>query len=581
MPREVGREGQVAARAVEPKDRGAHRSGSKVDPWCRPMSRFTASNIANLMRIGSADPTQRLINVERELVARGGLGKLISLAWPQLEGGSKPFVRGWHIDAICEHLTAVSNGDIKRLAISMPPRHMKSLTVSVLWLAWDWIDHPWRQFLFASYAQSLAFRDSVKTRRLITSPWYQQRWGNRFKLTGDQNTKSRFENNKNGHRLSTSVGGATTGEGGDIVIVDDAHNVRGVESEKTRTSTLEWWDEALSSRLNNPKTGAYVLVQQRVHENDLMGHVLKQNVVEPWTTLCLPAEFEPDHPQRWFRDPRKELGELLWPAQMGRREVDDLKQRLGPYATAAQLQQRPSPRSGGVFKRSWFPGPYIKVAPGDTQWVRAWDFAGTEAKMIKADPDYTASALVGWSTSAQCWFIGHVERFREEAHVVEQRVKQRAEQDGTSVQIQLAQDPGQAGKGQAQNYLRLLGRFSASATPVTGDKMARALSWAGKAGNGLVRIVEGEWNKAFLDELTSFPTGAHDDQVDAVSSAFDKLVNNTYGLIDYYEQQLRAKGVDTSTIQTSLQREEQAVEAARQVREKIEEEQAAIMRCWR
>jgi hypothetical protein len=224
--------------------------------------------------------------------------------------------------------------------------------VSVAWLAWDWIDHPWRQFLFASYAQSLAFRDSVKTRRLISSPFYRARWGDRFALTDDQNTKSRFENDKTGYRLCTSVGGATTGEGGDIIIVDDAHNVRAAESERTRTSTVDWWDEALSSRMNDPKTGAFVLVQQRVHENDLTGHVLKHGSVEPWTVLCLPAEFEPDHPQRWFRDPRKELGDLLWPERMGRHVVDDLKLRLGPYATAAQLQQRLSPRTGGIFKHS-------------------------------------------------------------------------------------------------------------------------------------------------------------------------------------------------------------------------------------
>jgi predicted phage terminase large subunit-like protein len=523
------------------------------------------------------DPDRWIIELDRYLVARDGLSEFIPRAWPILEGPSKQYISGWHIDAICEHLSAVSGGEIKRLAISMPPRHMKSLSVSVSWLAWDWISNPWRQFLFASYAQSLAFRDSVKTRRLINSPWYRERWGDRFALSGDQNTKSRFENDKSGHRLSTSVGGGTTGEGGDIIVVDDCHNVMAAESEKTRNKALDWWDEALSSRLNNQKTGAYVLVQQRVHENDLMGHVLRQEAVEGWTVLCLPAEYEPDHPQRWFRDPRKELGELLWPARMGRRQVDDLKQRLGPYATAAQLQQRPSPRAGGIFKRTWFPRPYLKVAPADTTWVRAWDFAGTEAKMIKADPDWTASALIGWSPSLAHWIIGHVEQFREEAHVVERMVVERAAMDGTAVQIQLAQDPGQSGKGQAQNYLRLLGRYSVTATPVTGDKMARALTWAGKAGGGLVLMVEGDWNKAFLDELTSFPTGAHDDQVDAVSSGFDKILNNTFGLLDYYEQQLRAAGKDPATIRTPLQQiEDSAAAAIKKAEMETESELAAL-----
>ena len=130
-------------------------------------------------------------------MTQDGLRGLIPLAWPILEGAAKPFIGNWHIDAICEHLSAVSNGEIRRLAISMPPRHMKSLSVSVLWLAWDWIDHPWRQFLFASYAQSLAFRDAVKARRLISSPWYRARWGDRFMLTGDQNTKSPLREQQN------------------------------------------------------------------------------------------------------------------------------------------------------------------------------------------------------------------------------------------------------------------------------------------------------------------------------------------------------------------------------------------------
>jgi hypothetical protein len=130
--------------------------------------------------------------------------------------------------------------------------------------------------------------------------------------------------------------------------------------------------------------------------------------------------------------------------------------------------------------------------------------------------------------------------------------------------------------------LRLLGKFSASASPVTGDKMARALTWAGKAGAGLVLLVEGDWNKAFLDELTSFPTGAHDDQVDAISSAFDKLLNNSFGLLDYYEQQLRARGIDPSTIKTPLQRlEEEAAENRRKAKEATEIDLEAMMRAMR
>lgn len=509
-------------------------------------------------------PDQALVELERHMVAVGGLRAFIPLAWHVIEGHESSYVPNWHIDATAEHLEAVSRGEIRRLAIMMPPRHMKSLSVAVMWPVWDWITRPWRRFLFASYAQNLSTRDSVKCRRIVQSPWFRQRWGQAFKLVGDQNTKTRFENDKNGYRLATSVDGQLTGEGGDFIVVDDANNVRQAESEATRLATNSWWDEALSTRLNSPRDGAYVLMQQRVHENDLMGHVLTKESAVPWRILCLPAEYEPDHPQRWFRDPRKEVGELLWPARLGREEVNALKADLGPYGASAQLQQRPAPREGGIFKRSWFPT--IRVAPADTVWVRGWDFAATEAKLIKADPDWTAWAKVGWSRSLQKWIIGHVGRCREEPHIVERKLVEVAEADGPGIQIQLPQDPGQAGKAQAKNLLTRLAKYTAYADPVTGDKMSRALAWAGKAGAGMVALVEGDWNKPFLDELTGFPTASHDDQVDAVSSAFDRLVNSTFGIVDWYAQQLARHGVDPGALKTPAQQqaEDQAKAAAKE-----------------
>ena len=153
---------------------------------------------------------------------------------------------------------------------------MKSLTCSVAFPCWTWIHQPNKQFLFASYAQSLSTRDSVKCRRLLTSKWYQDNWGNNFHLTGDQNQKQRFENNHNGHRIATSVGGGLTGEGGDIIVIDDPHNVKQAESELVRQDVLEWWDTAVPSRLNDPRTGAFVIIMQRVHETDLTGHIVKK-----------------------------------------------------------------------------------------------------------------------------------------------------------------------------------------------------------------------------------------------------------------------------------------------------------------
>jgi hypothetical protein len=287
--------------------------------------------------------------IDQEL-ARRRLREFVRQAWPIVEP-STPFVPGWHIDAIIEHLEAVSRGQIRNLLINVPPRHMKSLLVSVFWPAWEWIRWPERRWLYSSYAASLSIRDSVNCRRLIESPWYQRRWGRVFSLTSDQNTKGRFDNNRTGYRLTASVGGAVTGEGGDRIVCDDAHNVQEAESDSIRKSTVDWFDIVMSTRVNDPRTAAKVVVMQRCHQQDLSGHLLEQG---GWEHLCLPAEYEgpPCTTVIGWTDPRTEPGELLWPERFGRPEIDDLKRSLGSYAAAGQLQQRPSPAGGGVFKVS-------------------------------------------------------------------------------------------------------------------------------------------------------------------------------------------------------------------------------------
>jgi hypothetical protein len=230
---------------------------------------------------------------------------------------------------------------------------MKSLLVSVFWPAWEWIRWPERRWLFSSYAASLSIRDSLKCRRLIESPWYQRLWGERFALTGDQNTKGRFDNDRSGYRLATSVGGAATGEGGDRLVCDDPHNVQEAESDSIRKGTIDWFDVVMSTRVNDPKTAAKVVVMQRCHQQDLSGHLLEQGGFEH---LCLPAEYEGPKciTSIGWSEPREQVGELLWPEQFGPAEIADWKLRMGSYAAAGQLQQRPSPAGGGIIKRHWF-----------------------------------------------------------------------------------------------------------------------------------------------------------------------------------------------------------------------------------
>ena len=256
---------------------------------------------------------------------------------------------------------------------------MKSISVAVTMPAWTWTIQPQKRFLFASYASSLSVRDSVKCRRLIDSQWYKQHFGQSFELTSDQNQKQRFENNKTGYRIATSVDGALTGEGGDIIVIDDPHNVREAESSAVRESVLEWWDQAMQSRLNDPKTGAFIIIMQRVHENDLTGHILG-NEYNDWDHLCLPARYEVGHPTHTrstlnFTDPRTKEGELLWPERIDEKTLSNLERSLGTYASAGQLQQRPMPKGGGILRAEWWVPWEHQDLPDIEYIIQSWDTA--------------------------------------------------------------------------------------------------------------------------------------------------------------------------------------------------------------
>ena len=267
---------------------------------------------------------------------------------------------------------------------------MKSISVAVALPAWTWTIQPDKRFLFASYALSLSIRDSLKCRRLIDSPWYQSHFGDQFKLTTDQNQKQRFENDKTGYRIATSVDGALTGEGGDIIVIDDPHNVREAESSIVREGVLEWWDQAMQTRLNDPKTGSFIIIMQRVHENDLTGHVLA-NEHDDWDHLCLPARYEQDHPYQTksslgFKDIRTQENELLWPDRIDDKTLQSLERSLGVYASAGQLQQRPMPKGGGILREEWWQPWDKKNLPNVEYVLQSYDTAfSTKEKTSYSD----------------------------------------------------------------------------------------------------------------------------------------------------------------------------------------------------
>lgn len=451
-------------------------------------------------------------------VQRLTLREFIRAGWPVCEPMTR-YMHGWHIDAIGDHLEAVTRGEIRNLVINMPPRHMKSLSVSVFWPMWVWTFQPETRWLFASYAESLAIRDSLKCRRLIQSPWYQRQWGDVFELAGDQNMKSRFENSRTGYRLATGVGGAATGEGGDYVVCDDPHKTNEAESDAMRENVLIWWDETMTTRLNDQKTGRKVIVMQRLHEDDLSGHVLKQGGYE---LLCLPAEYEAQVyvTAIGWHDPRSQEEELLWPERFGRDEIDALKRALGPYGAAGQLQQRPVPRGGGMFKREWFK--FVNSTRHDAQRVRYWDKAGTEAG--HGTTAHTCGVLIAYADGQ--FVVEDVVRGQWSSGEREAIIKQTAELDERifgHVRVYVEQEPGSGGKESAENTIRGLAGFAIQADRVTGSKEVRAEPFAAQCQGGNVSLLSADWNKEYLDHVCLFPMGVYKDEVDASSGAFNKL----------------------------------------------------------
>ncbi len=456
-----------------------------------------------------------VLAAEREFCSRS-LALFAKRAWAVLEPAT-PLKWGWALDAICDHLEAVTRGEISRLLINVPPGCMKSLLTGVIWPAWEWgpLGKPQTRIIGTAHKQDLAVRDAMKCRRLIQSEWYQARWP--VRLTSDQNAKTKFENAATGFREAMAFT-SMTGARGDRVILDDPLSADDANSEAALKAAELTFTEALPTRVNN-EASAIVVIMQRLHERDTSGVILDRDL--GYTHLRLPMRFEADRrcsTAIGFADPRQTEGDLLFPDRFPETQVAALEKVMGSYASAGQLQQRPAPRGGGMFKREWFN--VVGAAPAGCKWVRGWDLAATANETAA----FTAGVLIGRAGDGR-FYIADARRIQGSAAEVERLLINTASQDGVGVKGSIPQDPGQAGKAQAQYLVRQLAGYSYSATPESGDKETRALPLAAQAEAGNVMIVKGEWNGPFLDELAGFPMGKFKDQVDAATRAFNALAD--------------------------------------------------------
>lgn len=445
------------------------------------------------------------------------LSGFVREAWHVLEP-TNPIKWSWHLDAMCDHLEAISRGKLTPLLIiNVPPGSSKSMIVSVLWQAWEWgpFGKPSTRYLTSSFEEENVKRDTRKTRDLIKSEWYRTLWP---AVTLTRAGETSFANANTGTREGVPFA-SITGKRGDRFVIDDPHSLDGAESETERTKATRRFLEGGLNRVNDQTTSAIVVVMQRLHEADLTGVLLSRKL--GFVHLMIPMEFEAERrcvtPLGW-EDPRSYDGELMDPVRMPREAVDRLKS-VSDYSWSGQYQQRPVPREGGLFKRHWFEGKIIRQAPPGTVWVRHWDLAATK----RSDAARTAGVKMGRAPDGR-FIVGHVIKAQEEGKEVRRLIRSTAEVDGRDCEISLPQDPGQAGKVQKQDFISELAGFVVRAQLETGDKYTRAEPFSAQCEGGNVYLIEGEWNASYLDELCLFPGGTFKDQVDASSGAFGRLV---------------------------------------------------------
>lgn len=453
------------------------------------------------------------IELDRE-ICRRSLADFCRLAWHVLEP-TTPIKWGWALEAMCAHLEAVHRGEIKRLLMNVPPGMMKSLLTGVFFPAWEWgpCGFPSLRFLTTAHKEPLAIRDNMKCRRLIQSEWFQERWP--IELTGDQNAKSKFENVATGFRESMAFK-SMTGSRGDRIIIDDPLSVDDAFSEAALDAAEQTFLEAVPSRVNNAES-AIIVIMQRLHERDTSGVILSRNL--GYEHLMLPMRFEPKrkcHTSIGFEDPRTKDGELLFPKRFSEEQVSELERTMGSYASAGQLQQRPMPRGGGMFKAEWIQY-WTELPKRFDATVISWDMTFKDSKAS----DFVVGQV--WGRKGGCFYL--VDQYRGQWDFVKTlQMFVEASQKYPYVSRKLVED-----KANGSAIISALKDKVTGIIPVvpkeSKEARAAATSTLWEARNVYLPPPDRfPWVEAdFIPELLAFPAGAHDDQIDSCSQALADL----------------------------------------------------------
>jgi predicted phage terminase large subunit-like protein len=444
------------------------------------------------------------------------------------------FAMNWHIEVIAAKLTAVRQRKIRRLIINLPPRHLKSLMASVAFPAWCLGHDPSVPILCVSYAQDLADKLARDCRSIMMSQWYRRIFPTR--LAPHRQAVQEFITTANGYRLATSNGGVLTGRGADIILIDDPLKPEEALSDAQRQSANDWFDHTLYSRLNDKRHGAIVIIMQRLHEDDLVGHVLAQ---EEWEVVRFPAiaEEAEAHEIETILGPRtftRRQGEALHREREPLDTLDRIRRTIGEYNFAGQYQQSPAPLGGGLVKAEWFKRYGEKDRPESfDRVVQSWDTANKATELS----DF--SVCTTWGIKGKSLYLLSVLRKHLEYPDLKRAVRE--QQKLFNASVVLIED--KASGTQLIQELTVEGCYAVTKYKPECDKVMRLNAQTALIENGFVYIPEtASWLAEYLHEMTVFPKGKHDDQVDSTAQFLDwiKKPMPSWGIYELYRQRAEA-----------------------------------------
>ncbi len=423
----------------------------------------------------------------------------------------RDFVFYEHCDLLADVLQRVANGEIKRLLVQLPPRHSKSEMVSRLFSSYYLKKNPSHFVGISSYSAELSYTLSRASREN-----YLESGGT---VKDDVASVKHWETPQGGGVWSAGVGGSITGKGFHLGIIDDPiKNAEEAASDLIREKQREWYSSTFYTRAE--PNAAIIIIQTRWHEDDLTGFLLSEetgDTPEGWHIVCLPALSDelPLFPSSCeiVEDFRETHGLALCPERYDEIKLNQIKSRIGSYHFDSLYQQSPTSKQGLFFDVSKLE--IVNAAPVLASRWRGWDKAATEG-----DGDFTAGVRLA-KTPDGIIYIEDVVRGQFGTSRRDATIRHTAELDEKSVKIIGEQEPGSGGKESAESFIRLLSGFSVRTERATGSKELRADPFSSQLNAGNVKLVRGEWNKAFIDELRTFPKGKHDDQIDAASLAFN------------------------------------------------------------